>query len=56
MQNGDMVIFFLRVFRKVRFRKNAVSGRWCLDSNYFFPELVFFTVENQLFCGNRNID
>ena len=28
MQNGEMVIFFLRSFRKVRFLKNAVSGRW----------------------------
>ena len=32
MQNGDMVIFFLEVFQKSKILKNAVSGRWCLDS------------------------
>ena len=31
MQNGDRVIFFMRCFRKVRFKKIA-SGRWCKDS------------------------
>ena len=29
MQNGDMFIFLLRSFRKMRFLKNAVSRRWC---------------------------
>ena len=33
MQNGDMVIFFLKVFQKSEIMKNAVSGRWCLDSS-----------------------
>ena len=32
MQSGGMVIFFLRSFRKSEVLKNAVSGRWCLDS------------------------
>ena len=32
MQNGDMVIFFCRSFRKKKDFENAVSGRWCLDS------------------------
>ena len=35
-QNDDMVIFFLRSFRKRRFKKNAVSGRWFLDSKCHF--------------------
>ena len=33
MQNGDMLIFFLEVFQKSEILKNAVSGRWCLDSS-----------------------
>ena len=32
IQNGDMVIFFLRSFQKSEILKNEVSGRWCLDS------------------------
>ena len=40
MQNGDKVIFFLRFFQKSEILKNAVSGRWCLDSsNNTEPEI-----------------
>ena len=29
-----VVIFFLRSFRKSEILKNAVSGRWCIDSRF----------------------
>ena len=35
MQNGDMVIFFLRSFRKSEILKKAVSGRRCINSNCY---------------------
>ena len=43
MQNGDMVIIFLRLFfgRKVTCLKNAVSRRWCIDNRYFLLDTQY---------------
>ena len=44
MQSGDILIFFLSSFRKVRFQKNAFSERWCSDSS------LLHTHSTQLMC------
>ena len=56
MQNGQGHSF-LEVFQKSEILKNAVSGRWCLDSTFCFYNCqlmcIFFSSPKPVFNGNR---
>ena len=44
MQHGDIVIFFSEIFQKSKILKNAVSGRWCIDSGSFTIGEIEFNI------------
>ena len=56
LQNGDLLIFFLRSFRKSEISKNAVSERWCSDSSFFKFQVSSLHITSILlihvFCTN----